>query len=147
MDDLREALFPGSRAMMPKFDLDYVEMQSGRPTMVGGLVVTPYPALHTPETAPTMLRVESGGKVVTYTGDGEWTDALLEASDAADLLIMECYYYDKPVKMHMNYATLRAHQSELTAKAIVLTHMSEDMLRHVPDIEERCASDGMIITL
>jgi ribonuclease BN (tRNA processing enzyme) len=147
MDDLREALFPGSRAMQPKFDLAFVELELHIPQIVGGRVVTAFPAMHTPETAPTMLRVECGGKIIVYSGDTDWTDALVQASDAADLLILECYFYDKPIKMHMNYATLRAHRAELNVKALVLTHMSEDMLKHVPDIEERCAKDGMVITV
>lgn len=147
MDDLREALFPGSRAMKPKFDLTFVELEPRCPQDIGGLVVTAFPALHTPETSPTMLRVEWGGKVIVYSGDTEWTDTLLQASDAADLLIMECYYFDKPIKMHMNYAMFRAHRAELNAKMIVLTHMSEDMLRHVSEIDERCARDGMIISV
>ena len=144
---LREALFPGSHVMQSRFDLDYVDMALHRVNDVGGLQVTPYPALHTPETCPMILRVESDEKIVTYTGDTDWTDALIPAAEGADLLICECYYYEKSIKMHMNYATLRSHLVELNAKAIVLTHMSEDMLRHVTHIPEQCAWDGMVIHL
>ena len=147
METLREALFPGSHVMKPRFDYEYVEMQPGRANPVCGLAVTPYTALHTPETSPTILRVECAGKVVTYTGDTDWTDALIDASDGADLLISECYYFDKPIKMHMNYTTLKAHLPQLGAKSIVLTHMSADMLKHAGEIPERCASDGLVIEL
>lgn len=147
MDDLRDALFPGSRAMKPRFDLAFVELELRRPQVIGELTVTAFPARHTPETAPTMLRVECGGRVITYTGDTEWTDDLLEASDGADLLIMECYYFDKPIRMHMNYATLRAHRAKLNVNNLVLTHMSADMLQHVSEIDERCAGDGMTLVL
>ncbi|MEP6657032.1 MAG: MBL fold metallo-hydrolase [Betaproteobacteria bacterium] len=147
MNDLREALFPGSRAMKPRFELEFVELVPRQPMVIGGLTVTAFPAMHTPETSPTMLRVQCGGKVITYSGDTDWTDALPQAADAADLLIMECYYYAKPIKMHMNYATLRAHREELNVKALVLTHMSEDMLSHAGDVDEKCAADGMIISL
>jgi len=47
----------------------------------------------------------------------------------------------------MNYATLKAHLDEIRAKAIVLTHMSQDMLRHAHEVPERCAADGMIVRL
>lgn len=147
MDELREALFPGSHAMKPKFRYEYIEMAPGRANFVNGMAVTPYPALHTPETSPTILRVEWGGYVVTYTGDTDWTDALVAASDNADLLISECYFYDKPIRMHMNYSTLKANLPRLNAKSVVLTHMSEDMLKHAGDIPERCASDGLVIDL
>lgn len=147
MDILREALFPGSRVMKPRFPYGYVEMPAGSASTIAGLKVTPYPALHTPETCPTILRVEYAGKVVTYTGDTDWTEALVAAARGADLLISECYFYDKPVKMHMNYATLKSHLPALGAKSVVLTHMSEEMLRHVSGIPERCAEDGMVIDL
>jgi ribonuclease BN (tRNA processing enzyme) len=147
MDALREVLFPGSHVMKPKFEVDFIEMEPWRVNEVHGLRITPYPALHTPETAPTILRVEVDGKVVTYTGDTEWTDALITAADGADLFISECYYYEKRIKMHMNYMTLRAHLGDLRAKAIVLTHMSEDMLQHAAEVPELCATDGMIIAL
>jgi ribonuclease BN (tRNA processing enzyme) len=147
MEALREALFPGSDVMKPKFPYEYLEMAHGRTNYVAGMGVTPYPALHTPETSPTILRVEWGGYVVTYTGDTDWTDALIAASDGADLLISECYYYDKPIRMHMNYVTLKAHLPLLNARSVVLTHMSEDMLKHVSEIPERCAHDGLVIDL
>ena len=147
LETLREALFPGSHVMQPKFALNYVDMDLGCVNVVNGLQVTPYPALHTPETSPTILRVQAEGKVITYTGDTDWTDELILAADGADLLISECYYYEKRIKMHMNYVTLRAHLSDLKARTIVLTHMSADMLKHAAHIPERCASDGMIISL
>ena len=145
--EMREVLFPGSARMTPKFPLEFVAMQLNAPNRIGDLDVTPYPALHTPETVPTILRVEAAGKVITYTGDTDWTDALIPAAAGADLLICECYYYEKAIRMHMNYATLRAHRSRLDARMIVLTHMADDMLAHVPSIPERCASDGMVLTL
>jgi ribonuclease BN (tRNA processing enzyme) len=122
-------------------------MDLRRVNEVNGLRVTPYPALHTAETAPTMLRVETEGKVITYTGDTDWTDDLIVAADGADVLICECYYYEKRIKMHMNYATLRSRLPDLRARNIVLTHMSEDMLKHATDLPEQCARDGMVIAV
>ena len=147
MEVLREALFPGSHVMRPKFTYEYLELTPGRFNIVAGAMVTPYPALHTPETNPTMLRIECGDKVVAYTGDTDWTDALVPLAEGADLLISECYFYEKPIKMHMNYATLRANLSKLKAKSIVLTHMSDDMLSRSSQVPERLASDGLVIPL
>ena len=147
MEALREALFPGSHVMKPRFAYEYRELECGRANAVAGLSVTPYPALHTPETSPTMLRVERAGKVVAYTGDTDWTEAIVAAAAHADLLVSECYFYDKPVRMHMNYATLKAQLPRLTAKSVILTHMSADMLGHVHEVPERCATDGMVVEI
>ena len=65
MGEIREALFPGSRVMTPKFAMTWLEMEPGRPHQVLDLIVTPQPARHTAETNPTAIRVEVGGKVVS----------------------------------------------------------------------------------
>jgi ribonuclease BN (tRNA processing enzyme) len=145
MDTLAEALFPGSNVMMPKFPLEYVEMEIGRANAVGRLRVTPYPAKHTPQTNPTSLRVQFGDTVIAYTGDGEWTDAMAGMGEGADLVIAECYYYDKPIKWHLNYPALVEHLQDFGAKRVILTHMGREMLAHVKDVPEECAHDGLVV--
>lgn len=147
MAQLREMLFPGSSAMQPKFAYDYQEMAVGVVNDVAGIAVTPFVAAHTPQTFPTMLRLEHAGKVVTYTGDTEWTDEILQASDGADLLIVECCFFDKAVRTHMNYQSLRPHLATLRAREVILTHMAPNMLGHQADVGERCAFDGMRLEL
>jgi ribonuclease BN (tRNA processing enzyme) len=147
MDGIREALFPGSHVMTPKFEVDWIEMEPGRAHRVLDLVVTPQPARHTRETNPTALRVEVGGKVVTYTGDTEWTDEVAEAARGADLLIAESYFYDKLVPWHMNYPDITAHATRVGARRVILTHMSREMLARAEAVPEECARDGLVITL
>ncbi|HYB70954.1 MAG TPA: MBL fold metallo-hydrolase [Candidatus Bathyarchaeia archaeon] len=147
MDTIREALFPGSHVMTPAFPLEWIEMEPGRAHPVLDLLVTPQPARHTRETNPTALRVEVGGKVVTYTGDTEWTDEVAAAARGADLLIAESYFFDKPVKWHMNYPDITAHASRVGARRVILTHMSREMLARAGTVPEECARDGLVVTL
>jgi ribonuclease BN (tRNA processing enzyme) len=147
MHGLCEALFPGMQVMTPKFPLTYVTWEVGKPQQLLDLVVTAYPARHTWQTHPTALRVEVGGKVIAYTGDGEWTEELAKVGQGADLLIAESYFYDKPVKWHLNYLELRAHKAEFGAKRIILTHMSQEMLAHLHEVPEECAEDGLVVEL
>jgi ribonuclease BN (tRNA processing enzyme) len=147
MGEIREALFPGSHVMTPKFPLSWVELVPGRAQTILDLVVTSYPARHTQETNPTALRVEVGGKTLAYTGDTEWTADVATAARDADLLIAECYFYDKPIKWHLNYRDLVAHRAELGARRVILTHMSKEMLAHAADVPEECAHDGLVVTL
>ena len=72
-------------------------------------------------------------------------NALVVACQGADLLIAECYFHDKPVRMHLDYATLAAHRHELEARRIVLTHMSAQMLGKVDSVAEKCARDGLVL--
>jgi ribonuclease BN (tRNA processing enzyme) len=147
MDAIREALFPGSHGMTPSFPLTWVEMEPGKPHPILDLVVTPEPARHTAETNPTALRVEVGGKIVAYTGDTEWTEAVARVARGADLFIAECYFYDKPVKWHLNYPTVAAQRDRFGAKRVILTHMSKEMLAHADAVPEECAHDGLVVTL
>jgi ribonuclease BN (tRNA processing enzyme) len=145
LHEIGEALFPGMHIMTPKFPLDYIELELGKANQVLGLGVTPQPARHTWQTNPMALRVEVGGKVVAYTGDGEWTEEMAMIAKNADLLIAESYFYNKPIKWHLNYPVLRQYKEDLGAKRIILTHMSEDMLAHIHEVPEVCAEDGMVV--
>jgi ribonuclease BN (tRNA processing enzyme) len=133
--------------MQPKFPLQYIEMPVGKPNQVHNLVVTPQPARHTSTTNPTALRVEVGGKIIAYTGDGEFTEEMAQVGQEADLLIAECYFYQKPVKWHLNYPELAAHEQAFGAKRMILTHMSREMLAHTAEVPQECAADGMVIEL
>jgi ribonuclease BN (tRNA processing enzyme) len=147
MDAIREALFPGSHVMTPKFPIEWIEMEPGRAHRILDLVVTPERARHTEETNPTALRVQVGERVVAYTGDTEWTDDVARAARDADLLIAESYFFDRPVRWHMNYPDIRAHASQVGARRLILTHMSREMLAHATAVPEECAHDGLVVTL
>jgi ribonuclease BN (tRNA processing enzyme) len=93
------------------------------------------------------LRVEVGGRVVAYTGDGEWTDELAKLGADADLLIAECYAYAKPIPWHLNYPVLAARVKDCGARRLILTHMSQEMLAHAGGVPEECAHDGLVVTV
>jgi ribonuclease BN (tRNA processing enzyme) len=133
--------------MQPRFPLDYLELEVGKPHQVRDLVVIPQAARHTEQTNPTALRVEVAGKAVAYTGDGEWTEDLAKIGRDADLLIAECYYYAKPVKWHLNYPALTEHLRDFGARRVILTHMGPEMLAHTAEIAEECAHDGLVVEI
>jgi ribonuclease BN (tRNA processing enzyme) len=142
-----EALFPGSAAMTPKFAIEYVELAVGQANNVLGLTVTPHAAKHTPQTDPTALRVSVDDKIITYSGDGEWTPELSAASRDADLFIAECYLHTKAVKGHMSYPDIQAHKADFAAKRTILTHLGPEMLAKARELPEECAEDGLVIAL
>ena len=142
-----EALLPGMHVMTPRFPVDYIEMEVLKANAVRGLTVTPYPALHTGETNPTSVRVQVGDKIVSYTGDGAWTKHMPDVARDADLFIAECYFYEKPVRFHLNYPDLKAHWDELGAKRVILTHMSPEMLAQTEHVPEECAHDGLVVEI
>jgi len=144
---MQHALFPGMERMTPRFKTDFVELETQREHEVAPLKIVTYPAVHTPETKPTSIRVSAGGKVVAYTGDSEWTRFMPALAQGADLFIAECYFYRKPVPFHLNYTALAEHWHELKAKQIVLTHLGPEMLAELSTVPELCAHDGMVIEI
>jgi ribonuclease BN (tRNA processing enzyme) len=145
--EVQDAMMPGMHVMVPKFPLDYVEIDVMRPTKIGDLTVTSFPAAHTGETNPTSVRVEVAGKVVAYTGDSAWTKHMPALCADADLFIAESYFHSKPVRFHLNYPDIQEHRTEITAKRMVLTHMSPEMLAKVDEVPEECAYDGLVIEI
>ncbi len=142
-----EVLFPGSSTASRRFEVQFLELAEDVPAALGPFRVTPFEVLHACGAPPFALRLELDGRIITYSGDTEWTDRLVAAASGADLFICEAYFYEKRVPFHLDYSTLMQHRSELDCKSIVLTHMSSDMLRHVPELALQAAHDGLELTL
>jgi ribonuclease BN (tRNA processing enzyme) len=142
-----EVLYPGSTAVERKFRIDYVELAEGETASLGDLTVLPVRVIHGSGAPSYALRVECAGKIIAYSGDTEWTDVLRRVADGADLFICESYFFEKQMKNHLNYRTLMAHRAELKCKRLILTHMGEDMLNRLEEIEPEVAHDGMEVIL
>jgi ribonuclease BN (tRNA processing enzyme) len=142
-----EVLFPGSSTAKRRFGVEVVELAARTPTSLGPAVVTAIEVVH-PSGAPAYaLRLRYGGRIVAYSGDTEWTDALVEVATGADLFVCEAYFFDKPVKYHMSFAALAMNRSRLGCRRLVLTHMSDDMLGRSPAPDLEVADDLRVIAL
>jgi len=137
-----EVFFPGSSQTPQKFELRIVELEPGKSHDLPGLMVTPYLVNHACGAPPFALRIEADGRTVSYSGDTEWTDALIDAGRGADLFICEAYFFDRQVKFHLDLASLERHLHEIQPKRLVLTHMGADMLAHLDAGAHEPADDG-----
>jgi ribonuclease BN (tRNA processing enzyme) len=141
-----ETAFPGSFAAPQKFPLNLVEIAAGETLAIGDLSVSAFQALHGPPDGPCYaMRIEAEGRTVTYTGDTEWTPALIPAARDADLFIAEAYFRDRTVATHLSLSAIEAHLDELAPKRLLLTHMSDDMLGHPDGASFEMAEDGMVV--
>jgi ribonuclease BN (tRNA processing enzyme) len=140
-----EIFFPGSSQVPRKFSLDIREFSLDRPQALGEAIVTPYRVQHPSGDPSLALRIECNGKIITYSGDTEWTETLVPAATGADLLIAEAYFFEKKIKFHLDFHTLMDHLDELQPKRLIVTHMSEDMLARLEEISCECAEDGKLI--
>lgn len=142
-----EIFYPGSSGIERKFAIEYVELTEGENKQMGDLAVLPARVIHGSGAPAYALRVECAGKIIAYSGDTEWTDALRKVADGADLFICESYFFEKQMKNHLSYRTLMAHRAELKCKRLIITHMGEDILNRPGEVELEVAEDGMEVIL
>jgi ribonuclease BN (tRNA processing enzyme) len=128
-----ETFFPGSTKVERKFAVEVTELEAGAMSEIGGLVVTPQLVTHPCGAPPFALRIGVAGKTICYSGDTEWTDALIDAARGADLFVAEAYFWDRKVKFR---------REAIGAKRLIVTHMSPDMLGRLGELPCEYAEDG-----
>ena len=143
-----EAAFEHFSEIKLAFDLRIVTLPERAATDIGPLRATPLPVVHGNSGGPFFgYRIAVENRLIAFSGDTEWTDTLVEIARDADLFMIECYSYDKPIRNHLNYKTIEQNLPRLAAKKIVLTHMSHDMLAQRHRVPQLAASDGMVVEL
>jgi ribonuclease BN (tRNA processing enzyme) len=142
-----EALFPGSSEVARRFAVPVVELEPGRTADLGTLQLRCWQVIHASGAPALALRVEDGTSSFAYSGDTEWTPALVQAASGASLFAVEAYTFDKRVRYHLDYRTLEAQRADISAASTVLTHMSADMLGRLGEAEFPAAHDGLVLEL
>lgn len=127
LEQAMEVLFPGSSSVQRRFAVHVVEHVDRLSRELGLLHVTAYGVRHASGAPAYALRVDGPDASVAYSGDTEWTDALLDAADNVDLFLCEGYSRG-PVRWHLDLDTLARHRDQLTCRRLVLTHLSASAL-------------------
>lgn len=123
-----EVCYPGSSTVRRRFAVVVVEHADRTPWQTERFTATPFEVRHASGAPAYALRVEdTDGETVTYSGDTEWTDALVDASAGADLFLCEGYA-PAPVRWHLDLATLAQQRDRLSCRRLVLTHLSPTAL-------------------
>ena len=143
-----EVLFPGSSTAPRRFSVEVHELRpDGTPAQLGRAAVRGWEVDHACGAPPLAVRVELDGSAFGYSGDTAWTPALASAAAETQLFAVEAYTFDKPVRYHLDYATLREHAAELGTDRLILTHMSAAMLDRLDEADHPDAHDGLTITV
>jgi ribonuclease BN (tRNA processing enzyme) len=143
-----EALFPGSTSTKRRFELTFVEYAERQPLDIAGVRLTPFEVHHPSGAPPYALRAESSGKTLSFSGDTEWVESLVQAAASADLFISECFSFDERVGCHMTWRNIEANLDRMGARKVLLTHMGSKMLSRTGEIADPrvlIAADGMTI--
>jgi len=65
--------------------------------------------------------METSQLAVAYTGDTEWTPALIPAASDADRFMAEVYFRDKMIFTHLSLNTIETNLDQLRPKRLELT--------------------------
>jgi ribonuclease BN (tRNA processing enzyme) len=141
-----ETLYPGSTGVRRRFEVTVVELDGvAGERRVGPLSVRAWEVDHASGAPALAVRVAAGGRSFGYSGDTAWTPALVRAAAGVDVFACEAYTYDRDVRYHLAYRTLREHAHELAAGRLVLTHMGPSMLARLAEAEHPAAHDGWVL--
>lgn len=148
LDTLLEVFFPKSTGSKWRFPWQVVEITVGVQSDVLGHSLLTAEMIHQSGAASTAVRLSDGQKAFAYSGDTEWTDALLPIARDADLFICECSGYAGRITGHMSWEILKSRLGDLRARQVMVTHMNPSMLARVDEIRTAgvlVAGDGLQI--
>ncbi len=148
IDAALEVLFPRSTGIAWRFPWNVVEIVPDRPAEWLGLRLVTTEVEHPSGTPSTAVRLSGGGRVLAYSGDTQWTNALRWIASDADLFILECYEYARDVVYHMSWSVLKDRLGDLGARRVMITHMNPSMLARVDEARAAgvlVAADGLTL--
>jgi ribonuclease BN (tRNA processing enzyme) len=142
-----EAFFPKSTGSKWKFEWRVQEIAVGVETDVSGHSLVTAEVIHQSGAPSTALRLSDGCTNFAYSGDTEWTEALLPIARGADLFICECYAYAGKLSGLMSWETLKARLPDLNARQVMVTHMNPTVLARTDELGQAgllVAEDGLV---
>ena len=144
--DVAIALYPDFYAHPAPYRVDFIAFGPGELDIAGARVAA-HPVIHLPGSDPHGLRVRLGGKLIAYSGDAEWSDAIPALAAGADLFVCESTTYTSHWPGHLSALELEAHRSELHCSRILLTHLGPEAVAHRDQLPFEVAEDGMTVIL
>ncbi len=146
LDAALEVFFPKSTGTTWRFAWEVQEIAVGIASDVLGHSLLTAQVVHQSGAPSTALRLSDGNKTFAYSGDTEWTDALLAIASGADLFVCECYGHAGKLTGHLTWETLQPKLPAFGAKRVMLTHMNPSMLARLDEAAAAgvlVAGDGM----
>ena len=145
---LMEATYPSFFERVTAFPLHFVEVSPGAGVALGPFAVEAFPMVHEDVAGPCQgYRISHGGRVLAFTGDTGWNDALIPLAAGADVLVSECCFVDLDLPNHLSWKTLCERRKDLTARRLVITHMGAGMLAYDGPVDATRAHDGLTLDI
>jgi ribonuclease BN (tRNA processing enzyme) len=143
-----EVFFPGSSRNRWRYPLTIIDLPCRTPHRFAHLAIETYEVIHPSGAPSTGVRLSDGSRLLAYSGDTMWTDALFEIARGAALLIIECYRLTGAPPNHLDFETIEVNRAKLETPRVMLTHMTDTVLPHLAQIEAKgylTARDGLVL--
>jgi ribonuclease BN (tRNA processing enzyme) len=150
IDAAMEVFFQKSTGSKWKYDWRVEEIPVGVESDVLGHPIVTTEVIHQSGAPSTALRLSDGEKIFAYSGDTEWTEALIPIARGANLFICECYAYAGKLAGHMTWEILQTKLAALAAERTMLTHMNPSMLAKADEARGAgvlVAEDGLVVEI
>ncbi len=86
-----------------------------------GYAVSSKPVKHSKESIG--YRVETNGKAIAYSGDTGFCDEIIDLGKNAELLVLECSFFDKKTDHHLTAEECGRIAEQANTKKLLLTHL------------------------
>ena len=150
VQELYRAMYRDISVRPMPFPLHYTEVGDGARTRLGidgAADLLAFAVPHQQTEVSLGYRLTLDGKVVLYSGDTGWTEALVTQSRDADLFICECCFFDTRVDFHLDYPRIAEQRARFGCRRLVLSHLGREVLARRDEIEEELAFDGLVVEL
>lgn len=142
---LQEAMYPGTGELLEENHIRIVEVVSDQWWTDQHLSILYVPVKHAPPSNPHGVKLKIDEKVFAFSGDTEWTDALLNLAEDSDLFICECNNMNDESPGHLSYKSLEERRHLFNTKRMMFSHMGTQMLE-APKLNIERLEDGMEVS-
>ncbi len=144
---LQEAMYPGTSDLEYTFPINFIEMNHKEHVFNEKFKVEYWPMIHSAKSNPHGVRLFIDDFLIAYTGDTEWQDSIIAFADKCNILVMECFSFEEPSPMHLNYEVIMRNLNKLRSDRIILTHLGPSMIDNIQTSLLEIAQDGLEIDL
>jgi ribonuclease BN (tRNA processing enzyme) len=141
------AMYAETAAEPMPYPLQFVEAQPCKTLSFSGMEIGAFYVPHQQNPPSFGCEIKAGGRKIVYSGDSGWTEDLVAHAQNADLFICECSYFETRTATHLDYLQIAGSLERFGAKRIILTHLGEEVLRRLDDIDIETAHDGLVVEL
>jgi ribonuclease BN (tRNA processing enzyme) len=144
LEQLQELFYPGSWEKVKSF-IEFIDLNNSKHSELPDFEFIRVP--HSENLECFGIKLIFGSRILSYSGDLEWTDKIVELSRGADLFICECFSFDQKISGHISYSEIQSNIDILSCKKLVLTHLGQSMLNNLDKIDIHYLKEGEDIIL